>query len=203
MKDDDRRLLPSRPLPESDNTSPRVLDLTGEDADLVFDALSSTTARRILAALHDEPAPPSELADTLDLSLQNVHYHVRNLWDADLIEEVETGYSEKGVEMSIYAPTSEPVVFSGSDSDEQSELRELLEQLVGVVTLFGLLSVLAQWAITHEIPLIGTSEPVNPTPVPGPSIPGPLVPLGAMFFVGGIAMLVMISGLWYYQRLRR
>lgn len=203
MTDDDQRLLPFRPLPESNNTSARVLDLTSEDADLVFDALSSTTARRILTALHNEPAPPNELADTLGLSLQNVHYHIRNLRDADLIEEVETGYSEKGVEMSIYAPTSEPVVFSGSDSDKQSELRELLEQIVGVVVLFGFLSVLAQWAITHEIPLVEPSEPANPTPVPGPFNPEPLVPPGLMFFVGGIAMLVIIVGLWYYQRLRR
>lgn len=203
MTDDDQRLLPFRPVLESNNTSPRVLDLTGEDADLVFDALSSTTARRILAALHSEPAPPSELADTLDLSLQNVHYHIRNLRDADLIKEVEKGYSEKGVEMSIYAPTSEPVVFSGSASDEQSELRELLEKVVGVVALFGFLSVLAQWAVTHEIPLIGPSEPANPIPVPGPFNPGTLVPRGLMFFVGGIAMLVIIVGLWYYQRLRR
>lgn len=197
-----RRLLPLCPFPESADTSPRILDLISEDADLVFDALSSTTARRILSVLHEEPAPPTELADQLDLSLQNVHYHLRNLQDACLIEQVDTGYSEKDVEMSIYAPTAEPVVLSGSDPEERSRLRDLLEQLVGVVALFGLVSLIAHAVVTDEIPLVDPLSPPRPepTPVPGPFEPAPLVPPGAVFFIGGLVMLMLLGGWWYYRR---
>lgn len=201
MTDADRQLLPSRPLPDSGDASPRILDLTSEDADLLFNALSSTTARRIFTALHDKPAPPAELAENLDLSLQNVHYHLRNLRDANLIEEVETGYSEKGVEMSIYAPAAEPVVISGGEAKKRSRLRELLVRMAGLVTLFGLLSAFTHWAITREISLIGTSERPHPTPAPAPQLfaPGDIPP-GLIFFIGGLVMFVLIAGWWYYQR---
>ena len=203
MTRDDRRLLPLRPLPESDERSPRVLDLTGEDADLVFDALSSSTARRVLDSLHDDPAPPAELAERLDLSLQNVHYHLRNLRDADLIAEVGTGYSEKGVETSIYAPTAEPVVLSGADPDVRSELRRLLEGTVGVVILFGFVSVLVHWVLTSDFADETAPPRPEPTPVPGPFDPEPLVPLGIVFFAGGVTMLVLITGWWYWRGFRR
>lgn len=178
MTGDDGKILPFHPSPESDDISPRVLDLTGEDADLVFDALSSTTARRILATLHNKPTPPSEIAETLDLSLQNVHYHLRNMRDADLIEEIETGYSEKGVEVSIYAPTANPVVISEGKSDEQVRLRKLLKQIGGVIPLFGLLSILAHWAVTRKMS-IETPAPSTPNPVPTPGAvetPAPATP---------------------------
>lgn len=207
MTREDQRLLPSPPFPESSDTSPRVLDLTSDDADLIFDALASTTARRILATLHEESAAPAEIAEQLDLSLQNVHYHLRNLQDANLIEEVDTGYSEKGVEMSIYAPTVEPVVLSGGDSDERARLRNLLEQLVGIVTIFGLISMFAHVVISNSIPFIESSDPPtpdstptpDPTPVPKTFQPEPLVPSGAVFFISGLIMLVLVIGWWYYR----
>lgn len=173
MADDDRSLLPHRPTPKTDVSTPRILDLTSEDADLVFDALSSTTARRILGTLHDEPATPPEVAETLDLSLQNVHYHLRNLREAELITEAATGYSEKGVEMSVYAPAADPVVLSDGDPDERDSLRRLLERLVGVITLFGLISALAHWMLSPD----GSVESHSPTPAdPQPTAAQPPVP---------------------------
>ena len=55
--------------------------------------LSCDTAQRILAAL-----------------LQNVPYHLDRLCDAELIAPVNTWYSEKGKEMTVYAPTAERLV---------------------------------------------------------------------------------------------
>lgn len=219
MTDDDRRLLPYRPASESETTSPRILDLTSEEADLVFDALSSATARRILGVLYDEPATPPEIAAHLDLSLQNVHYHLRNMRDAELIEEIDTGYSEKGVEMSIYAPTADPVVLSDGGPEEHSRLRSLFEQLVGVVVVFGLVSALAHWLLTRDRLVDGPASPdPTPTPVPGvfgtqtppptptpaPTVdPGSVVPPGVLFFGGGVVMVVILAGWWNYRRHRR
>jgi DNA-binding transcriptional ArsR family regulator len=65
------RLLPFRsdettPTPEQ---PPRVVDLDSDDADQVFGALSSDTARRIYTCLHEEPRTPSDIADEIDSSI--------------------------------------------------------------------------------------------------------------------------------------
>ncbi len=68
-------LLASSPDVSPDG-DPRVVGLGSEEADELIAALSSSTARRILAALHEDPAPPGELADPVDTSLRNAQYHL-------------------------------------------------------------------------------------------------------------------------------
>jgi hypothetical protein len=62
----------------------RVLDVAGEETDEVLDALSSDTSRAMYRTLFEEPATPSEIADRVDTSVQNVNYHVSNLEAASL-----------------------------------------------------------------------------------------------------------------------
>lgn len=200
MSDEKRGLLPSYAISDVENSSPRIVDVTSEDADLVFDALSSSTARRIYGAVSDDPATPSDLAEQLNLSLQNVHYHLRNLQDANLIKEVGTGYSEKGVEISIYGPADDPIVLSNGDESDHSRLKELLSQGSGAVIILGILSLFVQWAVKQGLPKVG-DQPA-PTPTPGPLQPGEAataIPPGVIFFVGGLMMLVFVLGYQYYR----
>jgi DNA-binding transcriptional ArsR family regulator len=103
-------------LPSTDDASAeqegdiQVLGVEEDETASVFSALSSDTARRVLTALYNDPAPPSELADRLDMSVQNVSYHLKNLRDAGLVEVADTRYSEKGKEMKVYAPVDTPMV---------------------------------------------------------------------------------------------
>lgn len=76
----------------------------------VLRVLSCDTAQRILAALADAPGTASDVAADVDVSLQNVTYHLDRLCDAELITPVNTWYSEKGKEMTVYAPTTERLV---------------------------------------------------------------------------------------------
>lgn len=87
-------LLPSTPdTSAADESSPRVIGLEDDEASDLLSALSSGTARRVLAALHEEPTNAAELAERVDTSLQNVQYHLRKLDDAGLVEVVDTVYS--------------------------------------------------------------------------------------------------------------
>jgi DNA-binding transcriptional ArsR family regulator len=106
----------------------------------VFEALSSETTRRILTAIYDDPAPPSKLADRLDLSLQNVSYHPENLGEADVVRVADTRYSEKGKEMNVYAPADDPVVVFVGTTERKTGLRDLLKRLVGAIGLLFLVS---------------------------------------------------------------
>jgi DNA-binding transcriptional ArsR family regulator len=89
-----------------------------EESTDVLQVLSSATAREILATLESEPTTASEIAESLDQSVQNVSYHLDRLREADLITPTETWYSEKGREMTVYALTTERLVVRFRDSAE-------------------------------------------------------------------------------------
>ena len=142
------RLFPFRSEPSTGEGQPRVVDLEGEDADAVFGALSSTTARRIYARLDDEPGTPSDIADAIDSSIQNVRYHLENLEDAGLVEIVDTWYSSRGNEMSVYATTDGPLIVT-SDESRASQLRTALSRLIGGIGALAGGSLLVQHAVTR------------------------------------------------------
>jgi DNA-binding transcriptional ArsR family regulator len=140
------RLLPFQSdteLPE--DREPRVVDLDGEDAERVFGALSSETAREIFTALHEEPMTASDIADAVDSSIQNVRYHLENLADAGLVEVVDTWYSSRGNEMKVYAPRDGPLIVS-SDETTASRLRTALGRIVGGGAVLAAASFLVQLA---------------------------------------------------------
>jgi len=111
-------LLPDRSSCEIAD-DPEVLDV--DQAGDKLDVLSSETARKILLALYQSPAPVSELAEVVDTSIQNVRYHIEKLQQAELVELVDTWYSEKGNEMNVYAPRNAPlVVFAGQPEHEEA-----------------------------------------------------------------------------------
>jgi DNA-binding transcriptional ArsR family regulator len=125
-----------------EDREPRLVDLDEETADEVFEALSSGTTRSIFLSLHQNPQTASDLADETETSVQNIQYHLGKLKDADLVEVVDTWYSERGTEMKVYAPKDESLVlFAGRD--KQSTLRSLLNRVAGVLTLLVPASILA------------------------------------------------------------
>ncbi|MFC7186964.1 ArsR/SmtB family transcription factor [Halorubrum yunnanense] len=138
------RLLPSLPDATPDDRDPRVVGVDDEDADELIAALGSETAREILSRLHDEPATKSELAGAVDTSLQNVQYHLAKLDGADLVDVVDTTYSEKGREMDVYAAADEPLVLFAGGSEESAGIKSALMRLLGGYGLIGMAAVVAQ-----------------------------------------------------------
>ncbi|WP_369335333.1 ArsR/SmtB family transcription factor [Halostella sp. PRR32] len=143
-------LLPSTSdATPAEDSEPRVVGVDSDAADDVLAALSSTTARELLAALHEEPATPSELSDAVDTSLQNTQYHLGNLEDAEVVEVADTIYSEKGREMKVYAPADQPLVLFAGQEEETSTLKTALSRLLGGVGIVGAAS-LALHSIVGE-----------------------------------------------------
>jgi len=138
------RLLPSLPDATPEERDPRVVGVDDDEADDLIAALGSETARAILSTLHDRPATKSELADEVDTSLQNVQYHLSRLDDADLVDVVDTAYSEKGREMDVYAAADEPLVLFAGGSEESTGIKTALMRLLGGYGLIGLAAVAAQ-----------------------------------------------------------
>ena len=84
-----------------------VDDDSGAD---VLQTVSSETAQEILTTLDDNPATTSDVAEAIDTSIQNAKYHLEHLCDAGLVETVDTWYSKRGVEMTVYALSVEELI---------------------------------------------------------------------------------------------
>lgn len=189
---------------------PRVLTLDGADVDEVFEALSSQTRRRILEELYDDPSTPSELAELTETSLQNVHYHIEKLAGVDLVEPVGTRYSEKGAEMSVYAPTSDPLVVVEGEQD-RDEMESRLKRMVGGISAIAVGSVIAQFALGERISpgesgggdtmVMETAEEAAASN-PGilDAVGNLLVEPGVMILVGGLLALLVLETVYRRHR---
>jgi DNA-binding transcriptional ArsR family regulator len=199
-------LLPSRLDVSSSPDEPRVLDIDGDAAGDTFAALGSETAREMLSLIYEEPRTPAELEDHVGTSLQNVHYHVDRLEDADLIEPAGTGYSEKGNEMTVYGPASEAVVLFAGAEDDGSRLRDHLKRLFGLAATVAVATIV--FAVAHDWLTEEPQEQVTfeTTDAAGGAESGAatltaLDPVVA-FFLGACAVAVAVAAWWYlYGRL--
>ncbi|WP_144902949.1 ArsR/SmtB family transcription factor [Halobellus captivus] len=201
------RLLPSQSEPEVD-ASPRVVGLEDDDADDLLSALSSTTARRILATLHEEPTNTAALSESVDTSLQNVQYHLQRLESAGAVEVVDTVYSEKGREMKVYAPADRPLVVVAADNDETTGLATALKRLLAGVGIIGVVSLFAQFAI-EGIPFVAQtggdagaasteSVQVAADAAARTAASGP--PPGLLVFLGGLTVLLVWFAFWFVRQ---
>ena len=179
----------------------RVLELDEEDADEVLDALSSALRRDVFRELFEQPRTMTELAEELDTSVQNVQYHVSALERADLIAPVDTIYSSKGNEVTVYGPASDPIVFVG-DETRTPGVERSMTQLVGGLALLGIASLLFQAGTTALFSSTdGTVDSVTPaspestgswaTDTATGLVFGLLEP-GLLFFVAGLVVATLV-----------
>lgn len=128
------RLFPSRTETSVErDRDPSVLYVDDDRTAEMISTLSGETALTVFRMLTDEALTASEIADRLDLSVQNASYHLENLQDADLVEVIDTCYSEKGREMEIYAVTSEPKILVLGTEGDRGAVRRAFATLAGAV----------------------------------------------------------------------
>ncbi|WEL18185.1 Transcriptional regulator containing HTH domain,ArsR family [Halorhabdus sp. SVX81] len=202
-------LLPLKSATQSRDRDldPQLLGLTEESAGDILSAISSLTARRILDILYDEPRPTSEIATTLDSSVQNVSYHLERLEDADLVEVVDTWYSAQGREMDVYGPTNSALVlYTGAETAPPS-LKRALGRSVGGIGAIGVISALVHFQWTETGPF-APSRRVAPI---GAQPPEPTIQESIMNFITGPGGTLLTAGLvviavcllwWYWRRYR-
>lgn len=103
---------------EADYTEEHTAETTVvslHQAGSIFDTLSTTTGRAIMAELCEAPTNPAAIAKQLDTSVQNVIYHLEKLEDAGLVHVVGIKYSKRGHEMDVYAPTQKTILIEVND----------------------------------------------------------------------------------------
>ena len=192
-----------------------IWDLRSENAGQAFSALSSETAREVLALLYDSPRSASELADELDQSLQNVKYHLQNLIDAELVEVGDTEYSQKGHEMKVYVPTRNAVLLLAQESTA-GRIRRLLATIIAGIAITAIGAILFRSLVVDglvDIPGIeveklangdadhdadGVTEPETIVEIINPLEHLPLLlDPGVTFFLGAMFAVLVIIGMWW------
>lgn len=108
--------------------TPQVVCLDDDHANEILGALQSETAQSAFRALNREPMAAAELAAELEVSVQTAGYHIEKLLDANLIEQHDTVYSEKGREMAVYGPATEPTMLFFGTSDDQRALESAFRE---------------------------------------------------------------------------
>jgi len=203
-------LLPRRGERTDVEDEPQVLGLDEDGADEAFAALSSETARRVLALLYEDPATPAEVRDEIGTSLQNVHYHLEKLEAAELIESAGTDYSAKGNEMTVYAPTSEALVLVAGEQEDRSLLKRAIGRVlagVGVVAggalAFGfVVQRFFERGTESSGGGVGTMSVETTADSASGADPSPVLADPAVaFFLGG-AFVLAVAGAWWYVRSR-
>jgi len=180
----------------------RVLEMTDADADVVLDSLATDTRREVVRALFDEPAAASELAERLDMSIQNVHYHLDDLEEAGLVEPIDTVYSAKGNEMTVYGPANDPIVFVG-DETRYTPVEQSLSSLVTGLGLLAVASLLVQTTseqlVRSDSGLAADFGPSSTAPA-NPASPDMVVWVvfellepGLLFFTGCLAIAGLLA----------
>jgi DNA-binding transcriptional ArsR family regulator len=174
-----------------DEGGTRLLWLDDDDVEPLIGSLSSSTARSLLTALHEEPRTASELAEAVDTSLQNARHHLSNLQEADLVEVAETRYSVKGREMKVYAPVDDSLVVCVGNEEQRSGLVDSLRRYIGAAG-----AVLAGSLLVHATVNVGGGGIAGPTsPRVADSVgSGALfgtVPPAALFLAGGLVAIAV------------
>jgi len=120
--------------------------------------------------LYEEPQTASDIAKSLDMSVQNAKYHLDKLEEAGLIEIIDIWYSDRGREMNVYAPTSSSIILFAGNSNEKRSLRKILKQSLGITGILGIASFLFGWVLSNLRPetIVDTdTDPSNPVLVEG------------------------------------
>ncbi|MBE6506604.1 MAG: helix-turn-helix transcriptional regulator [Methanocorpusculum parvum] len=120
-------------LQEEDNVV--VLEQGSVPAQKIAKAMASPTAGDLFNTLSDGPLTATALAERTGFPLTTVKYHLNNLLDADLIEVVDSRWSEKGREMKIYGVKDQVVVLAPRKRPDVRQIVERYGVIAGAVTI--------------------------------------------------------------------
>lgn len=133
--------------PPNETNELRIVDMNEKYAVPLFEALSNETTLEIYTAIQQEPKTASELKDLTETTLQNTHYHLNKLEEAELIEPVETWLSDRGKEMDVYGPTHSPLILSFANEQNTSRVRKRIRNALGLLGVVSFFSLIVEYAM--------------------------------------------------------
>src|SRR3989344_1698598 len=108
-----------------------MVSLEDEKAKQLAEIISNKTSRKILDYLSSvEEASETDIAKHFHLPLNTIHYNIKNLLKANLIECKEFKWSEKGREINLYKIAKKHIIISPkSDNSIREKLKNIFISL--------------------------------------------------------------------------
>ena len=135
-----------------------LVSLEESKAKELAQVLSNDTSRRILdylAERHD--ASESQMAKELDMPMPTVHYNLKHLVEAKLVQAKEFHYSEKGKEVLHYSLANRYIIIAPKSS--ALGIRDKLKSLLPALTIVGAIGFAYQYLTKTTGQLaVGTAE---------------------------------------------
>jgi DNA-binding transcriptional ArsR family regulator len=113
-----------------------ILEPGDERAQKIARAISSPTAGEILNQMKEGNFTASQLAESLDLPLTTVQYHIENLVGAAILAVMDKKWSKKGREIKVYGLRDQVVIVAPRPGDIRSLLLKYAS-LFAIVLLAG------------------------------------------------------------------
>src|SRR3989344_3588410 len=89
-----------------------LVSLKEDKAKKLAQVISNDTSRKILDYLAEKEATESDLAKTLEVPISTIHYNLKALMDAGIIEVEEFHYSQKGKEVNHYKLANKYIIIA-------------------------------------------------------------------------------------------
>ena len=103
--------------------------------------ISSDTARKILNLLSEKSYSESDISKKLNIPLPTTHYNIQHLLKAEVIEEKDFLWSEKGKKIRLYQVSNKLIIIAPKNTNVNfmEKLREIIPvALIGLLTTAGI-----------------------------------------------------------------
>ncbi len=107
-----------------------LLSLEDSKTKKIANAVNNTTSKKILELLAEKTSTETEIAKKLDLPISSVHYNLKLLQEAKLVEWKEYHYSEKGKEVKHYSLANKYIIIA--PKEERESIMEILKKIIPV-----------------------------------------------------------------------
>jgi len=117
-----------------------LVSLKESKAKKLAQVISNESCRKILDYLAEKEATETELASKLEVPISTVHYNLKHLTDAGLVDVDEFHYSEKGREINHYKLANKYVIIAPKSTfGIKEKLKAILPVALITVAAAGLL----------------------------------------------------------------
>ena len=117
-----------------------LVDLNEKKTGKLAKIITSDTSRNILNYLTEKEDSEQNIAQTLNMPISTVHYHLQKLQEAGLVKVEEFHYSKKGREVNHYKLVNKYIIIAPKNvKGLKSRLKEILPAALIVVGISGII----------------------------------------------------------------
>ncbi len=133
-----------------------LVSLEEDKAKKLAQIISSETARKILNLLSEKDYSETEISKKLNQPLNTIHYNIKQLEKAGLIESKEYKWSEKGKKIKYYKPVNKYIVIAPKEKD----LSLILKNIIPATTIGMVISGIVYYIQNLSAGVMETSKGV-------------------------------------------